>query len=193
MSNDPDAAPAAATGTTSDDTTAVDEPNGSWRLVSPADIPFVYHLVAQVDPRWWRFSRQGLEPSQILQTAAGIAAGALVSTAEGEPVACALLADAGVSGTGMFEYFALPHPVAEALARQFAPELLAAAFNGAPIRRLYHERFSGDADVLGTAAQAFELEVTFPEFALINGTYEDRTTSVLTPESFARWQAGSLA
>jgi hypothetical protein len=166
---------------------AAEEPAGSWRLVSPADIPFVYYLVACVDPRWWRFSRNGLEPSQVLETAAGISAGALISTAEGEPVACALLADSGASGTGMFEYFALPHPDAERLAREFAPALLAAAFNGAPIRRLYYERFSGDADVLGTAASAFELEVTYPKFALIDGTYEDRTSAVLTPESFARW------
>jgi len=191
MSNDHAAAPADAGAEPGDP--PADQPLGSWRLVSPADVPFVYHLVAQVDPRWWRFSRHGLEPSQVLQTAAGISAGALVSTAEGEPVACALLADAGASGTGMFEYYALPHPVAEGLARHFAPQLLAAAFNGAPIRRLYYERFSGDADVLGEAAAAFQLEVTFPEFALINGTYEGRTTSVLTPESFARWQTEASA
>jgi len=164
---------------------------GTWRLVTPADIPFVYYLVAQVDPRWWRFSRHGLEPSQVLQTASGISAGVLVSTDEGEPVACALLASAGASGTGMFEYYALPHPVAEGLARHFAPELIAAAFSGAPIRRLYHERFSGDADVLGAVGAAFELEVTYPEFALIDGAYEDRTSSVVTPESFARWQTGA--
>lgn len=155
-----------------------------WRLLAPADLPFVYDLVTRVDPRWWRFSRRGLEPMNVLETAQTAAAGVIVFDDEGRSVACAILADTGAARTGMFEYFAVPDPSAEAIARRFAPELIAAAFAGAPIRRLYYERFENDADVLGEAAAWFENEVTFPEFVMIDGQYETRTTSVLTAEAF---------
>lgn len=95
-------------------------------------------------------------------------------------------------GTGMFEYFALPTAHAEALARQFAPDLLAAAFTGADIQRLYYERFENDADVFGDMSALFEVEVTYPEFAMIGGRYENRTTSVLTRERFAAAHPGSM-
>lgn len=162
-----------------------------WRLMSPADMPFVYHLITKVDPRWWRFSRGGLEPSRMIEVARSSAAGALVTDGYGKPVACALLADTGASGTGMFEFFALPNPEAEQLAREFAPELIEAAFAGAPIRRLYYERFHNDPDVLGEVGRLFELEVTFPNFASIDGRYEDRTTSVLTADSFRAWRTAA--
>lgn len=157
---------------------------GSWRLVEEGDVLFIYELVTKVDPRWWRFSRGGLEPSVLLATAQGVSAGVVVLDEHGSPVACAVLADAGATGTGMFEYFALPNDRAESLARQFAPDLLAAAFKGAAIRRLYCERFENDADVFGEVAPFLEVEVTYPEFAMIDGRYETRTTSVLTIERF---------
>ncbi|MCE9621743.1 MAG: hypothetical protein K8R99_05290 [Actinomycetia bacterium] len=165
--------------------------NGGWRLAEASDIPFVYELVTKVDPRWWRFSRGGLEPSVLLSTAQGISAGVIVVDSVNNPVACAILADAGTMGTGMFEYYALPNPQAEALARRFAPELLAAAFAGAPIRRLYYERFENDAEVFGELSAYFEVEVTYPEFAMIDGRYESRTTSVLTLERFTESQLGA--
>lgn len=164
-------------------------PAGRWRLADAADIPFVYDLVAAVDPRWWRFSRKGLEPSALLATAGFIAAGAIVLDATERPVACAVLADASPTGTGTLDYFALPTDEAQALARHFAPEIVAAAFAGAPVRRLQHERFEGDADVLGDVAPLFETEVVFPEFALVDGRYEARTIAVLTADRFAAWQA----
>ena len=162
-------------------------PAGSWRLLEPSDTPFVYHLVTKVDPRWWRFSRYGLEPSQLVQTAQGIPAGALVLDEVGRPVAAAILAETGSAGTAMLDYFALPVPQAEALACHFAPDLVLAAFEGAGLRRLYYERFRNDAHVLGDVAPFFEVEVTMPDFAMIDGVFEDRTTSVLTAERLAKW------
>lgn len=162
-------------------------PIGTWRLLEATDTPFVYHLVTKVDPRWWRFSRYGLEPSQAVHTAQSIPAGALVLDDVGRPVAAAILAETGSVGTAMLEYFALPAPPAEALARHFAPQLILAAFEGAALRRLYYERFQNDAHILGEFGALFEVEVTMPNFAMIDGVFEDRTTSVLTAERLAEW------
>jgi len=164
---------------------------GGWRLFDTADVPFIYELVTKVDPRWWRFSRVGLEPSALLATTHGISAGVIVVNEHAAPVACAILASTGTAGTGMFEYFALPNAEAEALARKYAPDLLVAAFEGASLRRLYYERFENDADVLGDVASLFEVEVTYPEFAMIDGHYEARTTAVLTLERFAASREGA--
>ena len=146
--------------------------------------------MADVDPRWWRFSRDGLEPSHLLETASGVAAGVIVFDEGQQPVACAMLADAGASGTATLEFFALPAPAAQALARRYAPDLVVAAFDGAPIRRLYVERFSGDPDLLGDLADLFEIEVRYPDFTQIDGHYEDRTIAVLTAERFQEWREG---
>lgn len=162
--------------------------DASWRLLVPADTPFVYYLVAQVDPRWWRFSRHGLEPMRLLETAKSAAAGVLIADEYGQPMACAILADAGASDTGILEYFALPNPRSQELARRFAPEIVGAAFDGAAIRRIYFERFKSDPDLLGELSTLFEVEVTYPEFAMIDGRYEDRTTLALTSERFASWR-----
>jgi len=158
-----------------------------WRLAEPTDLPFVYRLVTQVDPRWYRFSRNGLEPSGMLELLAGIAAGAVVLDDYGQPIACALLTDAGSSGTGAFEYFALPTPQAQQLARSVAPDLLAAVFSASKLRRLYVERFDNDPMVLGEAAHLFEAEVVLPDFLRIDGIYEARTTLVLTAERWWPW------
>lgn len=123
----------------------------------------------------------------MIETAQTTAAGVMVLDGFGKPVACALLADAGASGTAMLEYFALPDPESAALARRFAPELIDAAFIGASIRRLYYERFENDADVLGEVGKLFEVEVTYPRFATIDGAYESRTTLVLLRETFNAW------
>jgi hypothetical protein len=165
--------------------TPVSQPG--WRLVTPADLPFLYELVTLVDPRWWRFSRDGLEPQQVLAKAHTIAAGALVEDHERRPVAAALLADAGASGTGSFEYFARPDEASETLARGFAPALIGAAFDGAPVRRLYVERFDRDARLLGELEGLLVEEVRYPDFAMIAGRWEDRTISVLTRECYQRW------
>jgi hypothetical protein len=160
---------------------------GGWRLIEPTDLPFIYELVTKVDPRWWRFSRHGLDPATAIVSASAISAGVIVFDDAQQPVACGVLTETGASGTGTFEFYALPNPEAERLARLHAPALLAAAFQGASIRRIYHERFAGDVDLLGAAGLLFEVEVTFPEFAMIAGRYEDRTISVLTIEAYEPW------
>ncbi|MDO8390459.1 MAG: hypothetical protein Q7V57_08225 [Actinomycetota bacterium] len=163
-----------------------------WRLASASDIPFVYELVTRVDPRWWRFSKGGLEPAHVLASTQAIAAGVIVYNGGLQPVACAILTDAGTSGTGTLEYFALPDESAQALARAFAPAIVNAAFKGATIRRLYHERFEGDPQILGEMADLFEVEVTYPRFALVGGTLETRTISVLSRERLDAWNAQTL-
>jgi len=165
-----------------------DTPPGNWRLFLPADLVFVYELVAELDPRWWRLSRHGLEPARMLALIRAAAAGVVVVDGGGKPVACALLAETGTVGTGLFEYFALPNPEAETVARHFASDLITAAFGGAPVRRLYYERFENDADVLGEVGELFEREVTFPDFAMIDGRYEARVTLSLSRERFAEWK-----
>lgn len=157
----------------------------TWRLFEDRDMLFAYELAAAVDPRWWRFSRVGLHPHSVIETAGSLSAAVVVEDAS-RPIAIAVLADTGAAGTGTLEYFALPG--AETAARALAPEIVAAAFTGAPIRRLYHERFANDPDVLGEVGTWFEVEVTFPEFALVDGTHEDRTVAVLTRDRFEEWQ-----
>ncbi|HQZ36404.1 MAG TPA: hypothetical protein PK020_18400 [Ilumatobacteraceae bacterium] len=158
-----------------------------WRLADPSDMPFVYRLVTQVDPRWYRFSRHGLEPSGMLGLMASIAGGAIVHDWLGEPVACALLADSSESGTGHLEYYALPTAHAEHCAALAAPDLLGALFSASSPRRLYVERFENDPHILGEAEHLFTTEVVLPRFMLIDGTYEDRTTLVLTADDWWAW------
>lgn len=159
----------------------------TWRMAVADDSLFAYELATALDPRWWRFSRHGLHPHTAMEVASGIAAGATVLDGDGRPVALAVLVETGTTGTGTFEYYALPGT--EETARRMAPDLVAAAFAGAPIRRLYHERFEGDPEVLGPVAELFEVEVKYPQFALLDGKYETRCTSVLTRERFDRWWA----
>ncbi|MEI8238408.1 MAG: hypothetical protein WCI22_03225, partial [Actinomycetota bacterium] len=81
----------------------------------------------------------------------------------------------------------------QSLARRFAPEIVAAAFAGAPVRRLYRERFDGDADVYGVVNEWFETEVVFPTYALVDGRHESRTIDVLTAARFAEVHAAFIA
>ena len=158
-----------------------------WRLATPADMPFVYRLVTQVDPRWYRFSRHGLEPHAMITLMGSIAGGAIVHDAIGEPVACALLVDSSESGTGNFEYYALPTAHAQQCAAVAAPDLLGAIFSASSPRRLYVERFENDPLLLGEAAHLFTTEVVLPDFLLIDGAYEARTTLVLTADVWWPW------
>jgi hypothetical protein len=167
--------------------------DGSWRLATPGDLPFLYELVTLVDPRWWRFSRHGLEPGAVFALVQTISAGAIVLDESRRPVAAAALADSGATGTGTLEFFARPDTSSQALARRFAPEIVAAAFAGAPVRRLYRERFEGDADVYGVVNEWFETEVVYPTYALVDGRYESRTIDVLTDTRFAELHATHLA
>lgn len=164
-----------------------------WRLAGRADLPFVYRLVTAVDPRWYRFSQGGLEPSSMLGMMGTIAAGAIVHDAADQPVACALLFDSPQSGTGNFEYYALPTDDAHRVAALAAPDLLGAVFSASNPRRLYVDRFDRDPVLLGEAADLFETEVVYPDFLLIDGRYEARTTMVLTSQRWWSWYDGRLA
>lgn len=158
-----------------------------WRVATPADLPFVYRLITEIDPRWYRFSRNGLEPSAMLGLMGTIAAGAIVHDDADLPVAAALLFDSSLSGTGTLEYYALPTEHAQRCARLAAPDLLAALFSTSDPRRLYVERFDDDAELFGDVAHLFEPEVVMPDFLRIDGTYEARTTLVLTSERWWQW------
>ncbi len=158
-----------------------------WRLAEPSDLPFVYRLVTQVDPRWYRFSRHGLEPSGMIELMGSIAGGAIVHDSLGEPMACALLADSSESGTGHFEYYALPTVHAARCAALAAPDLLGAVFAASSPRRLYVERFENDPELFGKAAHLFTTEVVLPDFMLIDGIYEQRTTLVLCADDWWAW------
>lgn len=177
----------------SDEASADAEHQGSWRLAGQTDVPFLYDLITIVDPRWWRFSRNGLDPRGVLQLIDTVTAAVVVVDATQRPVACAILVDAGASGTATFEYFALPDAEALATANHFAAQIVAAAFAGTSIRRLYHERFETDPFVLGETQELWELEVTYPEFALVEGRHQARTISALTRDRFEAWTAEVFA
>ncbi len=163
----------------------------TWRLAEATDVPFVYRLVTQIDPRWYRFSRHGLEPSAMIELMGSIAAGAIVQDAAGQPVACAILTDSSESGTGTFEYYALPTAHAQQCATQVVSELLGAVFVASSPRRLYVERFENDPVLLGDVAHLFTTEVVLPDFLSIDGVYETRATLVLTAEAWREWSETS--
>jgi hypothetical protein len=158
-----------------------------WRLATSADVPFMYELVAAVDPRWWRCSSGGMAPTRVIGALQHITLGAIVLDTSGRPVGAAALFDAGSTGCATLDVFALPDPSAHEYVRRMMPEMVTAAFGASSIRHLYHERFTRDPDLLGELAAAFRPEVVLPEFALVDGQYEDRTISVLTADAFAAW------
>ncbi|MEO8698157.1 MAG: hypothetical protein ABI658_31985 [Acidimicrobiales bacterium] len=158
----------------------------TWRLAGPADIPFVYELVATIDPRWWRFSRHGLDPRRLLDSVESVAAAAAIMNDEGQSIGFSILADvSGTSAVGAFEVFALPGHESEVAS--MVPEIVGAAFAGAPVRKLFYERFDDDPDLLAQMADAWQREVTLPEFALIGGNYVDRHIFGLSREQHERW------
>ena len=159
----------------------------SWRLAGPGDIPFVYELVATIDPRWWRFSRHGLDPRRLLGTVESVAAAAAITDDEGQSIGFSILADvSGTSAVGAFEVFAVPgHEEAVA---SMVPDIVGAAFSGAPVRKLFYERLDDDPDLLVHMTGAWQQEVTLPAFALIGGRYVDRHTFGLSREQHVRWR-----
>jgi hypothetical protein len=160
----------------------------SWRLAGVADIAFVYDLVATIDPRWWRFSRHGLDPRHLLGTIESVAAGATIVGDDSQPIGFSILADvSGTSAVGAFEVFAMPgHEDAVAA---MVPELVGAAFAGAPVRKLFSERFDDDPDLFVYMPGAWRQEVTLPAFALIGGRYVDRHIFGLSREEHEQWSA----
>jgi len=158
----------------------------SWRLASAADIPFVYELVSTIDPRWWRFSRHGLDPRRLLDSVESVAAAAAILDDDGKSIGFSILADvSGTSAVGAFEVFSLPSH--EDAVATIVPEIVGAAFAGAPVRKLFYERFDDDPDLLVHMTGAWQQEVTLPAFALIGGKYVDRHIFGLSREQHSRW------
>lgn len=164
----------------------------SWRLANHADAPFFYRLVCAVDPRWWRFTRYGTAPADVVAQLSAVTAAAVVLV-EGEPVAGAMLSAGGSAGTGTVEFHALPEPAAEEAARATAPDLVRAAMEGSGLRRLYRDHFSDDPDLFGGFSAEWTREVTMPRFTTIGGRTVDRHISVTTPAAVAAWVASPTA
>ena len=158
----------------------------SWRLANAADIPFVYDLVAAIDPRWWRFSRHGLDPRRLLGVVESVAAAAAIIADDARPIGFSILADvSGTSAVGAFEVFAVPGHEDEVA--WMVPDIVGAAFGGAPVRKLFYERFDDDPDLLVHMSGAWQHEVTLPGFALIGGRYVDRQILGLSRDQHDRW------
>lgn len=155
-----------------------------WRFAERTDLPFLYHLAAAVDPRWWHVSRRGLHPERIVECVGTYAAGVVVFDGA-RPCAFAGLRGQQGSDVATIDLQALPDPVSQDVMRRVAGELIAAAFTASPVRRLLYERFEDDVDLLGRTAGLWDLEVTLPEFARVDGRFVDRLTMATTRERFA--------
>lgn len=119
-------------------------------------------------------------------TADSVAAGAVILDDSQVPVGFSILADvSGTSAVGAFEAFAVPgHEDDVALQ---VVDIVAAAFAGAPVRKLFYERFDDDPDLIVQMAGAWQKEVTLPAFALIGGRYVDRHIFGLSREQHTQW------
>ena len=119
-------------------------------------------------------------------TADSVAAGAVILDDSQVPVGFSILADvSGTSAVGAFEVFAVPGHE-DAVASQVT-EIVGAAFAGAPVRKLFYERFDDDPDLIVHMAGSWQKEVTLPAFALIGGRYVDRHIFGLSREQHTQW------
>ena len=110
--------------------------------------------------------------------------------AAGKPCGMAALAEVGSgSGTALLDMVALPDPHSVSVVRLLAHESVSAAFQGAPIRHIYFERFDDDPDLISEMT-CWTHEVTLPEFAMVDGRYSDRLTFGVSRAEFERWEAG---
>lgn len=161
--------------------TTPDEASGrpSWRFAERPDLPFLYHLAAVLDPRWWHVSRRGLHPERTVESVGTYAAGVVVFDGD-RPCGFAGLRGQQNSDVANIDLHALPDPASIGAVREVVGELLAAAFIASPVQRLLYERFEDDTDLLGPTTALWELEVTLPEFARIDGRFVDRLTMTTT-------------
>jgi hypothetical protein len=164
----------------------------AWRFADRPDLPFLYHLAATVEPRWWKLSRTGLHPERVVAAIGGYAAGAIVLL-DGEPCGFGGLHGAANTGVATIDLIASSGDEAASALRHVAPDLTAAAFAASPIRRLLHERFSDEPDLLLDMPGMWEHEVTLPEFTKIDGEYLDRLTFAAERERFGAWYASRPA
>lgn len=156
----------------------------TWRLANASDLPFLYHLAAVVDPRWWHVSRRSLHPDRIVECIGAFAAGAVVLDG-GRPCAFAGLRGQQGSDVATIDIHALPDGASIEAMRQVVGELVTAAFAASPVSRLLYERFDDDVDLLGQTAGFWDLEVRLPEFARVDGRYADRLTFATTRDRFS--------
>jgi hypothetical protein len=154
-----------------------------WRFADRSDLPFLYHLATALDPRWWHVSRRGLHPERIVECIGSFAAGVVVFDGE-RPCGFAGLRGQQGSDVATIDLQALPDPASVDIMRRVVGELIAAAFMASPVRRLLYERFDDDVDLLGSTADLWDLEVTLPEFARVDGRYADRLTLATTRGRF---------
>jgi len=165
-------------------TTSATTPSGAgWRLFSQTDISFAYEVAVANDPRWWRVSRWGLAPATIIETIGLFSAGVVISSGLRD-VGVAALSETGAAGTGAIDVWCMPDDEARETTSTVMVELIASAFGVSGIRALYHERFENDPYLLGATEALWRPQAVFPDFALIDGVYEDREIRVLWREEF---------
>lgn len=160
-----------------------------WRLADQTDLQFLYHLAAALDPRWWQISKDFLSPESVLTKVGTYAAGAVVMN-EGEPCGFAGLRGHQKSDVAFIDLLALPDQSSVDTVTVFAPQLLRAAFEISPIRRLIYERFEDDPHIPGRLGDVCSLEYVLPEFALIDGCYVDRLSYAVDRTEFIEFASG---
>ena len=148
-------------------------------------MPFLYHLAVTTEPGWWRITRFGAAPPVVLQRLQQCDALAVVTAPSGDLVGAAALAEGSlVAATAVLDLQALPDPDAQSIVAALAPDIVRAGFEGAGLRRLYHDRFDGEPDLLGATAPHWTAEVRYPDHARIGGVLRARTTYALGADTF---------
>ena len=166
--------------------------SGAWRFAQAPDMPFLYHLAAAVEPRWWRITRGGASPSVVMSAIQQCDAVGVVLDADGEPVGAAALAEGSmVASTAVLDLVALPNDAARATVAAVAPDIVRAGLQGGALRALYHQCFDDDPDLLGTTRPLWVEEVRFPDYALVDGHWRDRSLLTLTAAAHEAWTAAS--
>jgi len=155
----------------------------TWRLSTPSDIQFAYQVAVANDPRWWRACKNGLSPRTVIEVAQSFAAGVVISN-EARDLGIAVLSETGAAATGMLDVWSLQDSEAIESVSDIIPEILGAAFSASNIRALYFERFENDVDLLGYSRPWWKLQIEYPDFAMIQGKYENRTCWVMTRSDF---------
>ena len=158
----------------------------TWRLFTPSDTLFAYQVAVANDPRWWMICKNGLSPQKVLEAAQGFSAGVVIHD-DSRELGIAVLSETGAAGTGKLDVWSLQDEIAIGAVASIIIEILEAAFSASDIRALYFEHFENDIDLLGVTNTWWKTQVVYPEFAMIQGTYEARTCQVLTRSDFEKF------
>ena len=129
-----------------------------------------------------------MSPESVMAKVGTYAAGAVVIN-EGEPCGFAGLRGHQKSDVAFIDFFALPDKESVEVVTAFAPQLLRAAFEISPVRRLLYERFEDDPHILESLRDVCSFEYALPEFALIDGRYVDRLSYAIDKAEFVRFAA----